>query len=536
MNFSIHPEDRNVFEWKTQTPEYWGSLRFSEEDVACLYELLLDREAPCTTDELVLALIDFHCRQEEARIREELSKGILYQPREDYEVGQRLVFPALDFALGTVVDKRAGHNPEHGEFNVIRVRFEGQAEPREFAAALKTPHKLNLDDGSEALLKPEGLLTPAELKEKMAGDLEQRLVAYLEALPDDSFVQSDGKWLLRDMLAEVNIGHLNIAEALIEVEGQPLPPQRLLEELDLPEEIPPEISLFSLNYALGQDERFDDVGPAGEHRWYLRRLEPEAALMVPDPLRYEPLSYDRSLLGGELLSLEWELGDEWSKEVAEMPSIAPQVTIVLTYPHRRAGTLPLSFRTRGLFPPSKQGRTRVNLIDGRWGERFPAWVVYDGRYVAGLEGWFERHKIPVGAYIVLERGEKPGEIVVDFRSRRMRREWGRFATIEDGRLVFEMRKLPIACEYDELMVVDVLDAEGVDALRQTLRQGEISFAEVLDQVFLELLKLSPEGKIHAKTVYSAINLVWRCPPGPIFAVLSGSKRYQSVGDGFWALA
>ena len=526
-----------MFERKTQTAEYWGpAFRFSEDDVTYLYEMLLEREAPCSTDELVLALIDFRCRQEEAHIREELSKGALYQPKEDYEVGQRLVFPAFDFAVGTVVEKRAGRNPQHGEFNVISVQFEGEAQPREFAAALKTPHKLNLDDGADVLLKPEGLLTPVELKETVASDLAQRLTAYLEALPDDSFVQSDGKWLLRDMLAEVNIGHLNIAEALIEVEGRPLPPERLLEELDLPGEIPLEILLFSLNHALEHDGRFDEVGAAGERRWYLRRLEPEAALVVPEPLRYEPRPYDRSLLGAELLRLEWELGDEWSEEVGETPSVAPTVTLALTYPHRRAGTLPLSFRTRGFFPARKTGHTMVTMIDGRWGERFPAWVVYDGRYVAGLGDWFEKHKIPVGAHIVLERGQEPGEVVVDIRPRRMRREWGRFARVEEGRLIFEMRKLPIACEYDELMVMDVLDVEAVDALRQTLRQEGVTLTELLDQVFSELLKLSPEGKVHAKTVYNAINLVRRCPPGPIFAALFSSKRYQPVGDGFWALA
>lgn len=525
-----------MFKWGTQTAEYWGpAFRFSEDDVAYLYELLLEKEKPCSTDELVLALIDFRCRQEEALIREKLSQGVLYQPQEDYEVGQRLVFPIFDFALGTVVDKRPGHNPEHGEFNVISVQFEGQPRPREFAAALKTPHKLN-QDVAEALLKPKGLLSPAQLKEEMAGDLGVRLAAYLESLPDGSFIHSDGQWLLRDMLAEVNIGHLNIAEALIEVEGRPLPPEKLLEELELPDEIPLEVLLFSLNYALAHDGRFDDVGPASEHLWYLRRLEPEAALVVPEPLRYEPQRYDHSLLGAELLQLEWELGDEWSDETVETPAVAPAVTLVLTYPHRQAGTLPLSFRTRRFFPPGEKGRSMVTMIDGRWGERFPAWVVYEGRYVVGFEDWFQRHKIPVGAYIVLEQAQEPGEVVVDIRPRRMRREWGRFARVEDDRLVFEMRKLPIACEYDELMVVEALDPASVDDLRQSLRQEGVELTDLLDLVFFELLKLSPEGKVHAKTVYSAVNLVWRCPPGPIFAAMFSSKRYRPVGEGFWALA
>ncbi|MDH7485394.1 MAG: hypothetical protein QHJ81_03865 [Anaerolineae bacterium] len=526
-----------MFQRKTQTAEYWGAtFRFSEEDVLHLYETLMDRGVPCSTDDLVLALIDFRCQQEEAYLRAELSKGTLYQPKEDYEIGQRLVFAAFDFAVGTVVEKRAGRNPEHGEFNVIAVQFEGQPHPREFAAALQTPHKLNLDDGRQALLEPKGLLSPAELKETVAADLGPRLAAYLETMAGDSFVQSDGRWLLRGLLADVNIGHLNIAEALIEVENRPLPAQRLLEELHLPAEIPAEIALFSLNYALEHDERFDDLGAAGERLWYLRRLEPEAALVTPAPLRYTPQPYDRLLLSMEWLSLEWELGDEWSEEVVEIPVQAPSVTMVLTYPHRRAGTLPLSFRTRPFFPPGERGRGMVTLIDGRWGRRFNAMVVYERRYVVGLGDWFEQHNVPVGAYIVLERGKEPGEVVVDIRPRRMRREWMRLGRVEADQLVFEMRKLPVSCEYDELMVMDALDPVAVDDLREKLSWRDVPLATLLDRLLPELLKLSPEGKVHSKTVYSAVNMVRRCPPGPIFATLLSSRRYRHVGDGFWALA
>jgi hypothetical protein len=118
----------------------------------------------------------------------------------------------------------------------------------------------------------------------------------------------------------------------------------------------------------------------------------------------------------------------------------------------------------------------------------------------------------------------------------MRREWARLARVDEDQLVFEMRKMPIACEYDELMVVDALDAAAVEDLRQALRQEDVPLAELLDWVIPELLKLSPDGKVHAKTVYSAVNMVRRCPPGPIFAALSSSKLYQPEEGGFWSLA
>lgn len=42
---------------------------------------------------------------------------------------------------------------------------------------------------------------------------------------------------------------------------------------------------FSLNYALQEDPRFDEVGTTGEIAWVPRRLEPEAVL-EPHPCTF----------------------------------------------------------------------------------------------------------------------------------------------------------------------------------------------------------------------------------------------------------
>ena len=88
---------------------------------------------------------------------------------------------------------------------------------------------------------------------------------------------------------------------------------------------------------------------------------------------------------------------------SEVPSVVPSTSLMLTYPHRRYGTLPLSGRTRGFFPQGTSGVSMVTLVDGRWGTRYTGWVVHDGRYVAGLSKWMEDHQMPVGAFITLER-------------------------------------------------------------------------------------------------------------------------------------
>jgi hypothetical protein len=128
------------------------------------------------------------------------------------------------------------------------------------------------------------------------------------------------------------------------------------------------------------------------------------------------------------LQLEWELDDEWGESSlrGEMPSWCPSTSFTLTYPHRRHGTLPLSGRTRSFFPQSSTAFPWSRLVDGRWGTRYTGWVVHEGRYVVGLAKWMEDHQVPVGALITLERSQS-NEVVVDFRTRRPKREWARIA-------------------------------------------------------------------------------------------------------------
>ena len=49
----------------------------------------------------------------------------------------------------------------------------------------------------------------------------------------------------------------------------------------------------------------------------------------------------------------------------------------------------------------------------------------------------------------------------------------------------------------------------------------------------ELIKLSPQHTVHAKTIYSAVNVLKRVPPGPVFALLSTEPCFISMGDGYW---
>jgi len=229
-------------------------------------------------------------------------------------------------------------------------------------------------------------------------------------------------------------------------------------------------------------------------------------------------------LDDELSALEWAPG-----EVLDTPS----VSFVLTYPHRRVGTIPLTSHIQQILPKGTTQHTLITLVDGQTGEQMPAWVMHQHSYIYGLEKWYKNNKIPAGSYITMEQTDDPFTVIINFLPKREKREWIRVAKSDDGQLRFEMKKRPCRCEYDELMVVGEDGQEELDTLWVHSEEDRLGIPDILHNVFMELAKLSPQGAVHAKTLYSAANIVRRCPPGPIFAALVESPNFSPAGDGYW---
>lgn len=520
----------------SQNPSYWTTeFQLGQDDIEYLREYLQSRERPALESDLVQTVVEARFRREDQRIRRELARGSVYQPKNAYQVGQSIVFPHLDFAVGAVSAIRPGANPEHGEFDVITVQF-GQGKPRAFAANLTTPHKLNLSAGDDGMTHEE-IVGADQVLERYGREIRQHLRAQLLALRDTPFVHLGRYWSLAGLLAEVHVGHLNIAEAAIDMRGAPLATGEILAELGLPREVPTALAAFSVDLALSQDDRFVDVGTESRE-WFLERLMPDEANAVPRRLQHQSENYDRSVLDVPLLQLEWELDDEWSEGDVTSVSMAKltRVEIALTYPHRRSGTVPLTQRTLSFFPVREGKRSMITFVDGRWGKRFAGWVVPDGRYVCGLSTWYEEHGIPVGGYIVLERSDKPGEVIVDLKPHRSKREWVRMARVEGNQLKFQLQKHMVACDYDEAMIVAETDTASTDELRRRLYRQELSVFQLVDDLAPQLMGLSTQGTVHAKTVYSAVNLLRRTAPGPIFAALASNPRFQTTGSGEFSMA
>ena len=519
---------------ETQSAAYWrDKFSLGADDIEYLYSLLLERNQPQPIDSLALALVQRHCQMEEVAIRAELQRGTLYQPKDKYRTGEQLVFPRFDYATATVIGQRAGHNPQYGDFTVLQVEFEGNGGVREFVADFSHPHPLNLDEG-QTLAEAAGLASPQELYEAYQENIEAKLLAALET--SDEFIDFRGQWFLKGLLVPIHDGHLNIAEAAIDIKEVPLPVADLLKDLDLPANIPVETQAISMNAALRADSRFENVGPKGQVRWYLRRLEPPQATQMPRHLQLPKLSFDLDRFDSELRRLLSEIDDEATDPALVRPAISDAETVVVTlnYPHRRAGTLPLTPKTAAFFPEPDDRHVRITFVDKRSGEHMPGWVVSQNRYIYGLSEWYTRNQLPVGAYISLYGTDDPLTVMIDYQPVRLKREWIRVAVPRDGQLSFQLLKQPITCEYDDLTLMGVGDWVGLDALWTNAEQpNQRPLLTSLRQLFPELVKLNPQGAVHAKTLYSAVNIVRRCAPGPIFHELSTRACFIPMGHGYW---
>ncbi len=505
--------------------KYWDEFELQEEDIDFIYNHLLEVETPLTPDELISVLVEERIQREIRAIeKQRLAGGEIYLPKEKYSVEQKLVFPALGWRAGEVLGTRSGWNPDLGQFDIIKVQLD-DGEEREFAAGLKD-HKLNTppEAAEDDIPDPQAVLA------SFGKHLVERLASGLQANPD--FVYIAGRWFPRALLVDIHAGHLNLAEAVLDMaSGGPLPTSALLEQLDLLSNENPKLVEFSLDLTLQEDVRFDEVGPSGEVLWYLQRLEPDGVRETPLSLRYKEIDYDRDLLTQEMLELERSLDDELSP-LESTDSGKNDVLILLLLPHLMAGTLPLTPRVQPFFPTAYESpRILFTLVDGNTGEKFPGWVLQEGGYVFGLDKWYRERKLMPGSILRVKRSKNPGEVIIKVDTQRSRRDWIRTVLIgSDGGVVFAMLKQVVAAAYDEHMAIMTPDLDALKDVWKQRSKKQPPFERVVADIIRELAKLNPQGHVHASELYAAINLVRRCPPAPIMALLASRPWFVHVGD------
>lgn len=244
---------------QSELNDNWASFSITNRDLGWVEEFFYEDGLPHTLSEITERIIQKRLELEAAERQRQTSGGAEpYQPKGAYQVGQKVYLRPLD-TVGTITAVRPGNNPRLGSFNVIRVQVARGVE-REFAADYAASHPLNIDPTAQ----------PAPLELSSSEPIREAVAEALEEQGD--YVTFGDAWFRQDLMIAVNIGHLNIAEAIIDLAGEPQPTGALLPELDLPAG-PAPARAFALNYALADDpeERFVNAGSPDAPRWALRR-------------------------------------------------------------------------------------------------------------------------------------------------------------------------------------------------------------------------------------------------------------------------
>jgi len=142
-----------------------------------------------------------------------------------------------------------------------------------------------------------------------------------------------------------------------------------------------------------------------------------------------------------------------------------------------------------------------------------------------------------GSLISVAKGKKHGQVIVTAKTHRPMRDWVRTVLVgSDGRIVFAMLKQNITADFNERMVIAVPDISGVDEASLQITSQRLSFESLVADMMSELVKLNVQGHVHAQELYSALNIVRRCPPGPLLTYLASDPKFRHVGDMHFRMA
>ncbi len=512
---------------------YWSQFQVQDKDIERVYAYLLERGEAAPTSDLARVVIAARAHEEQERRNRLNSTAQLYQPKNTYAVGQRLIFSALYDAEATVTAVRPSDNARLATFQVVQATF-GDGRVREFASAYDSPHPLN---EVKAIATGAADESPDEIQARFGSSIERTLAVRLQS--DKELVEQDNKWILRDALTKIDEFALNIIEAAIEQNNTSMNTIELAQvlkndagmDLDL-EGTKRETTLFSLDYALARDERFIDAGPRSETRWFLNRLVPSEVLATPRVLLFAKGAAAGGSLPPELETILAEIEDDTPDETPGQDAATP-VSLILTYPHRRAGSLPYTQGIRAIFPNADKPML-VTLVD-EYRVRIPVWVVPEDNYIYGLKAWYDKNKMNPGALLEIVPGPDSRTASLRYQPRREGKSlWVKTAKVENMHLTFGKKPSPVAFKYDEEMLIVADDQAGLDKLTAS-NYGDRPLELLLMDVFPELIKLGGGSSIHAKALYSAVNFARRAGARAVFTSLVNGDAFSFTSGGYFVL-
>lgn len=511
----------------------WSAVTIDDNDLDLIYNRLLEKETPMTPLQLAETLIENRIKLHKKSGKEEAKKNDhYYRPGRTYSVGDEIEFPLKDSAKGIVESVREGNNPSLGSFSVVTVLFEDGSK-KDFAADLSS-HKLNNFDYNNP---DHNLLDPKYVYRKFGRQIGKKIAQLLSQ--NEDLVRIGSFWFPQALLSEVNPGYLNLAEAVLEMEeGRPLHTEEILEQLEYPMDSNPELTIFSFNYAMQNDSRFGEVGPANVVLWTLKEMQPEDVRKIPMTLKFnkELFSYAVDVNQDDLI-FDPILDELDEKQLEEPLESVDSFDVCLSYPHWKAGTLPLVGALQSIFPTANETDNVVfTFRDKKCGETFLGWVILSKNYVCGLKPWYRTNGIIPGSIFRVNRTDDSSVIELELIPPRSSKDWVRSFNIgEKNHFSFSINQHKISTAFDERMAIYVENSPLLDTFWETNNRKEANIIRQIELVFRELSKDNPQGIIHFNEIYAGINMLRRIPPRLLYSILMREESINQIDRMYFKL-
>lgn len=511
----------------------WSALNIDENDLDLIYNRLLEEEIPMTPLQLAETVIDHRIKlSKKSNSEKSVENDNYYRPNKNYKIGDEIEFPLAQGERGIVESVRAGVNPGLGKFSVISVTM-ADGSKKEFASELEN-HKLNSYDYDNP--DPQ-LLDPEYVYKKFGRQIGKKIAVLLSG--NEGLVRIGSFWFPQALLTEVNPGYLNLAEAVLEMEeGRPLTTEEILAQIDYPMDSNSELTIFSFNYAMQNDPRFAEVGPSWAILWTLKEMQPEDVRKVPMTLKFnanipENLSeYENSVF--PLSNMQDELEEE---QLVEPLESVDSFRVCISYPHWKAGTLPLIGSLQSIFPTANETDNVIfTFRDKKNGEKFPGWVIISKNYVSGLKQWYRSNGIIPGSIFTVSKTEDPGVIELELVPPRASKDWIRsFLLDSKNHFSFVTNQHKITTEFDERLAIYVENIPQLDTFWEANNRKESNIIRQIELVFRELAKDNPQGIIHFHEIYAGINMLRRIPPRMLYAILLSEESIKQIDQMYFKL-
>lgn len=512
----------------------WTAVNIDENDLDLIYNQLLEKEIPMTPLQLAETVIGSRIKNYKKDAAEDSdSESRYYRPCKTYSVGDEIEFPLNDGAKGIVDSVRAGINPALGNFSVISVKLEDGSQ-KEFASDLSA-HKLNQYDYDN----PDPKLTDEKyVFRKFGRQIGKKIAAILSA--NEDLVRIGSFWFPQALLTEVNPGYLNLAEAVLEMEeGRPLTTEEILEQIDYPMDSNSELTVFSFNYAMQRDKRFAEVGPSWTILWTLKEMQPEDVRRIPMTLKSSEIL---NSVDCNDIDFDPAANGNIQDELEENQLVEPLETVdcfrvCVSYPHWKAGTLPLIGSLQSIFPTANETDNVIfTFRDPKHAETFPGWVIISKNYVCGLKQWYRINGIIPGSMFNVKRTENPGIIEVELIPPRASKDWIRTFNLDPkNHFSFVTNQHKVTTLFDERMAIYVENNPQLDTFWEANNRKESNIGKQIELVFRELANDNPQGIIHFDEIYAGINMLRRIPPRLLYSILTKEGSIRQIDRMYFKL-